>query len=212
MLSLSPRFDLFHFQLPRDYFPEIVLEKYQKIINKNQSVIIDPVNYINESIMGITVPGISDLNIAQNQPSHNSIRQTPRRINIEPIHENYYHSSTNPVNNIEKEFKITFRQNQGLYNYFMMYETIFYRICKPSLYSKGSDVFTIELLDDKGSVSSKLFLMQPLVSGIDGLEFSYSKTDRELETFDVMFNFNNINFDFVDNLVEENNDPKKIII
>lgn len=202
MLSLSPRFDLFHFAFPKDYFPEPVLEKYQRIINKNQAVIIDPVNYLNESIQGISIPGISDLNISQSQSAHNTIRRTPNRINIEPIHENYYPSATNPVNNIEKEFKVTFRQNQGLYNYFMMYETIFYRVCKPELYAKGDDVFTIDLLDEKGSISANIFLMQPLISGIDGLEFNYSKIDRESETFDVMFNFNNVNFEFVDKLVE----------
>ena len=39
--------------------------------------------------------------------------------------------SSNPLSRINKEFKVTFRLNQGLYNYFMMYETIFYKYLKP---------------------------------------------------------------------------------
>jgi hypothetical protein len=33
------------------------------------------------------------------------------------------------------------------------------------------------------------------MDGIDGLEFSYSKVERETNTFDVTFKFNNIDFE-----------------
>ena len=39
MLSLSPRYDLFRFSLPKDFLPDTVIEKYSNIINKNAAVI-----------------------------------------------------------------------------------------------------------------------------------------------------------------------------
>lgn len=197
MLSLTPRFDLFKFQLPKDWFPDEIVEKYQSIINKNSSVIMDPVSYVNESIVGVTVPGLSDLVINQSQTSTNANPLGRMRYNREPVHDNSYKTLDNPLAHIDKEFTVTFRQNQGLYNYFMLYESIFWHVCKPQQFDRGEDVFKLYIADDKGEISSTIKLYQPLVSSIDGLEFTYSKVERSAETFNVKFSFNNIDFDFV---------------
>ena len=197
MLSLTPRFDLFQFDFPRDWFPDEIVQKYAYALAKNQAVITDPVEYINESIQGVTIPGLSDLTIDQQQTSTNDHSLGRMRYNREPAHPNAYKTPDNPLAHIDREFKVTMRQNQGLLNYFMMYETIFWHICKPQLFDRGEDVFHVRLLDDHGSVNAALELYQPLVTGINGLEFTYSKVERAAETFDVTFTFNNINFDLI---------------
>lgn len=197
MLSLTPRYDLFKFEFPRDWFPDELLEKYAEVLRKNQAVITDPLDYINESIQGATLPGISDLTIVQQQTSTNDHKLGRMRYNREPFHENSYKTPDNPLAHIEKEFRVTMRQNQGLYNYFMMYETIFWHICKPQMFDRGEDVFKLHILDDKGVINADILLYQPLVTGIDGLEFTYSKVERSTETFNIAFNFNNINFELI---------------
>ena len=37
------------------------------------------------------------------------------------------------------------------------------------------------------------------IDGIEGLDFTYSKVDRESNTFEVTFKFNNIDFEFIIN-------------
>lgn len=197
MLSLSPRFDLFEFRIPKDYFPQEVYDKYYRLINEDKAVIYDPVNMINESIQGITIPGINELVEPQPQTSINDIRPGKSRINREPKHDNFYKSPANPIDLMENEFTVTFRQNQGLLNYFMMYETLFHHMCKPILYNKGEDVFTVNILNEKGIAYSQILLYQPIITGIDGLDFNYSKVQRDVETFNVKFNFNNLDFDFI---------------
>lgn len=197
MLSLSPRFDLFEFRIPKDYFPQEVYDKYYRLINEDKAVIYDPVNMINESIQGITIPGINELVEPQPQTSTNDIRPNNNRINREPKHDNFYKSPANPIDLMENEFTVTFRQNQGLLNYFMMYETLFHHMCKPILYNKGEDVFTVNILNEKGIAYSQILLYQPIITGIDGLDFNYSKVQRDVETFNVKFNFNNLDFDFI---------------
>ena len=46
MLSLSPRYDLFKFELPKTFLPEEVNEKYHKILSRNAGVLITPIEYL----------------------------------------------------------------------------------------------------------------------------------------------------------------------
>ena len=200
MLSLSPRFDLFKFILPLDFLPKEIEGKYYNILNSNASVIQKPIDYLNESIQSINIPGISDLVLSQQQRESNSIKRSSKglgKINVEPAHEITYLESLNPLSRINKEFKVTFRLNQGLYNYFMMYETIFYKYLKP-FDNKQEEVFLIDILDETGKITSRIKLMDVFIDGIEGLDFTYSKVDRESNTFDVTFKFNNIDFEFIE--------------
>lgn len=188
MLSLSPRFDLFRFLLPKDILPPEVESKYRGLINREPGVLISPIDYLNESIKGITIPGFESVHIEQKQiGSHAG--------GIEPHHSNYYIGSSNPLDLIEREIKITFRLNQGLYNYFMLYETLFYRIDKSEQYVGGND-FYIDILDEQGRKASRIVLMQCSMDAIQGLDFSYDKVERQQDTFEVVFKYNNIDFDF----------------
>ena len=207
-LSLSPRYDLFRFSLPKDFLPEEVEAKYSNILKCNQSVITTPIDYLNESIQGVNFPGISDIIIQKQQHGLNSNKRTFGKINVEPKVDFIYQTPANPLDKIEKSFKITFRMNQGLYNYFMLYETIFYQACKDRD-GEHQPVFYLEILNEQGSVVTKIFFKNILIDGIDGLDFNYNKIERDAGTFDVNFKFNNIDFEFVENKI--NNEHEDII-
>ena len=120
------------------------------------------------------------------------------KINIEPHHTNSTMGTGNIISKIANTFTVTFRQNQGLYNYFMIYESIFHRYIKPELYGQQTnDVFDIVFLDEHALPVSRMLIMQPEFNGIEGLEFSYDKVERQTETFTVTFTFNNIDFDML---------------
>lgn len=197
MLSLSPRYDLFKFSLPKDFLPKEVEEKYQGLLAKNAGVLTTPIDYLNESIQSINFPGISDIIVTQIQHSSNDIKRTLGKLNVEPKREQIYSSTANPLDKIEQSFKVTFRMNQGLYNYFMLYETTFHQICKPQEH-KHQPVFFIELMDEDGVVTSRIIFKNVLIDGIDGLEFSFNKVERDSGTFDVTFKFSNIDFEFIE--------------
>ncbi len=200
MLSLSPRYDLFKFSLPKDFLPIEIEEKYTNILNKNAAVISTPIDYLNESIQGVSFPSISDINVVQEQHGSNDIKRSNSgglgKMNVEPKHDILHVTSENPLEKISKEFKVTFRLNQGFYNYFMIYETIFYKICKPLRYGP-IPVLYIDLMDGSGKVNARVKFIDCYIDGIDGLEFDYSKVERNVGTFDITFKFNNIDFDLV---------------
>lgn len=202
MLSLSPRYDLFRFVLPKDFLPKEIEEKYHKVLNKNAGVIVKPIDYLNESIKGITIPGINDLLMTQDQHEHNPIIRSDTapaglgRINIEPNHTVNYKTSLNPLEKIDKELKVTFRMNQGLYNYYMLYETIFHRVCK-HIDAPIDDILYVEILNDQGEICGRIVFENCDINGIDGLDFSYDKTTRDSGDFSLSIKFNNINFEFL---------------
>ena len=196
MLSLSPRYDLFRFELPKTFLPKEVNDKYQNILNRNSGVLTTPIDYLNESIQGINIPGMKELTTEQDQHSHNSISGLGR-INVEPRREATYKDTGNPLDKIEKEITVTFRFNQGFYNYFMLYETIFWKFCKPTDYP-NEDVLFIELLDETGRINARIKFFDCVIDGIDGFEFTYSKMERDSGTFNLTFKYNNIDFVFID--------------
>ena len=203
-LSLSPRLDLFVFRFPKDFLPEEIEKKYTLLLNKEKSLIRTPIEYLNESIQGISFPGISDLLIEQQQNSQHPENLNAqsglkmKRVNVEPARNNVTYSPKNILSQIGGEFTVTLRKNQGLYNYFMIYETIFYKVLKEyDNVTKEDDLFEIDILDSTGKVIGRVKLFQPRIDGIDGLEFSYNKLERQVETFDLKFRFNNIDFDII---------------
>ena len=202
-LSLAPRFDQFRFMIPKEYIPAAVREKYDRMLAKNPSPFMSSMDYLNESIKGISLPAIENLIVEQPQISRNSNTENGRlrgRINIEPAHTNVTLSSENILSKINNTFTVTFRQNQGLYNYFMIYESIFHRYMKPELYHQNeTELFDIVFLDEESIPVSRMMLYQPEFNGISGLDFSYDKVERQTDTFEVVFTFNDIDFDFFPN-------------
>lgn len=197
MLSLSPRYDLIRFHLPKTFIPTEVEEKYTKFLNTDAYTMKSAIDYLNESIQGVSMPGISGLTITQQQHGSNNIKldSIKKRINVEPMHEINHISSGNPLEKMDKEFKVTFRLNQGLYNYFMLYETAFYYACRKYRWD-CEPVMYIEILNEEGTVISKVKFIDVYIDGIEGLDFNYTKVEREANTFDVTFKFNNIDFEY----------------
>ena len=119
MLSLSPRYDLFRFHLPKTFLPPEIEAKYTAILNKDAYTMTTAIDYLNESIQGVSMPGINDLTTVQTQHGSNNITRTSNRLNVEAAHDITYLTVENPLEKIDKEFKVTFRTNNGLLNYFM---------------------------------------------------------------------------------------------
>ena len=197
MLSLSPRYDLVRFSFPKDFLPTEIEEKYTAILNKENATLTTAIDYLNESIQSVTLPGISELTIQQMQHGSNGIKTNLpiKKLNVEPAHEMTYIAPGNPLEKIEKEFKVTFRANQGLINYFMLYETAFHLICKGTG-SECEPILYIDLMDEKGTIISRVKYMDVHMDGLEGREFNYTKIDRESDTFEVTFKFNNIDFEY----------------
>ena len=78
----------------------------------------------------------------------------------------------------------------------MLYETLFYRICKPYLYDEGDELH-IDILNEDGIAISRLTLYQCKLDSISSLDFSYDKIERQSDDFTIDIVFNNIDYEFL---------------
>ena len=79
----------------------------------------------------------------------------------------------------------------------MLYETAFYKCLKQYASNDGDRVFVLNILDETGLIIGRIQFFDPRIDNIDGIEFSYNKLDRQPDTFDITFKYNNIDFDLV---------------
>ena len=81
------------------------------------------------------------------------------KLRVEPKRDQSYLSTENILTKIENTFTVKMRKNQGLYNYFMMYETILHHYDKRAEYErKPIDNFVIDIMNETGSVTTKVIL------------------------------------------------------
>lgn len=201
-MSLSPRYDLFKVTFDKTFLPESVTKKYQAVIDKHSNVVTTPIDYLNESIQGWHLPGLSDMITEQPQHGHNNFNGVGKRLGnkaqgIEPSKMQHYVTPANTLSLEEDTITITFRMNVGLYNYFMLYETLLLKQSKAPAVQPDDDLI-IFLLNEIGETVCKITLRDILIDGLDGLDFNYSRAERQNETFDVRLKYNDISFEFVD--------------
>lgn len=181
MLSLSPRYDLFRFQFPKSFLSERIQEQIGLVITRYNGVMTDPIQYLNESVVSVSVPGIDGL----------TVTQPDTWFSTEP----YKISAKNPLNCIDKQFTVTFRMNQGLWNFFMFFEAIIAKHnVEPITYK--DDVFMLQLLNETGEVCMVVKFFDCVIKGLDKINLSFNKVERQAEQFSVSFAFNNIDIDF----------------
>lgn len=200
-LSLSPRYDLFRVMFDKTFLPQSIQDKYQNILNQNTNVIASPIDYLNESIQGFHFPGISELIVEQQQLGHNGHNgiQKPTKNNgqgIEPTKPQHYISPANTLSLIEDSVSVTFRMNIGLYNYFMLYETILLKQSKAPAIVPDDDLY-IDINNEAGLPTCRIILRNILIDSLDGLDLSYSRVERQNETFDLRLKYNDIEFKFI---------------
>ena len=62
--------------------------------------------------------------------------------------------------------------------------------------------FTVDLLDNNEKVYSRIVIKDPIIDGIDMLDFDYTQPVAESGTFNVIFKYSNIDYQFIDVLEE----------
>ncbi len=190
MLNLNPRYNLFRFMIPKDIIPTEIEEKWTNILNDNvKRSIRMPIDIINQSIVSVSIPGIQDSAMIQNQTGKNDMTGM-----TEGLSEVAYRNTQSAFDSVKPSIEVTFKHIQGFYNYLLLYETWFYHAMKrndeimPDLY--------LEFLNETGEIVMFMTLYDPVFVGLDGLQLSYNRVERGTDEFTVTFTGRAIDFDF----------------
>lgn len=177
-MILNSRNNLFNFKFPRNFIPKEVADKYRKYLNRMPgNLMSEPIDYINYSIQGMSIPGIS----------FDPITQAPNDGTTT------YHRGSIPIQNtIERQFTIEMQLLDGYINYWIMQDTLLY------YYSKAKkepfiDDLKLQILDGEGIHVMSAVFEKPIMNSISELELNMSTNIAEFASFQMNFYYNKFN-------------------
>ena len=174
-MILNSRNNLFNFQFPRTFIPKEVADKYKKYLNRMPgNIITEPIDFINYSIQGVSIPGIS----------FDPVTQSPNDGTI------IYKRGALPIQNlIERQFTVTMQLLDGFINYWIMQDTLLYYYSKAV--KEGSiDDIKLQVLDAEGIHVASVVFEKPIMNTISELELNMSQNIAEFNTFTIDFHYN----------------------
>lgn len=177
-MILNSRNNLFNFKFPRKFIPEEVSEKYKKYLNRMPgNLMTEPIDFINYSIQGVSIPGISFTPIEQ-APNDGTIT--------------YHRGSVAIQNTIERQFTIEMQLLDGFINYWIMQDTLLYYYSKQQRAPFTGDL-KLQILDAEGIHVMSAVFEKPIFNEISELELNMSSNIAEFSTFTLNFYYNKFN-------------------
>lgn len=201
MFTLRGRQDAFKLTLPNDFICEEINEKYTEIIKSQKSFFNKPIDFLNETIQSVQVLGFNEGTVQQQQIGSGKPLIHPNRIEENRFphtsSEYTYRSERNPIALIDKTLNIFFRHTLGFVNYFLIFENFFWQYTRDRKYDELSNQFNIDIFNNIGEVYSRIVVMDPIINGIDMLDFNYNSPVAQSQTFKVEFKYSNLDYQFI---------------
>ena len=202
MLALKGRQDGFRLLFPKHFLHETIEEKYTKILKEKHSYFLDPIDFINETIQRVEVLGFQNATIQQDQSSRGDQPLiNPRRVKendfLYPQAPFSYRSEVSPIALTDMTLNVEFKHTLGYLNYFIIFENFWYMYSRDTQTKEINDYLYVDILNEIGSVYSRIKLMHPLINAMDMLSFDYTQPVAQSQTFKVEFKYSDFDFEFL---------------
>lgn len=203
MMSLKSRTDGFRLLLPKEFIVPEIQEKYTRVIQSKTGYFTEPIEFLNETIQGINVLGFNQGTFQQAQPNYGrkpliDPRRQKQNEFAYPASEFSYRSQVSPIELIDKTINIIFRHTLGFLNYFLLFENFFYLYTRDTDSDKLIPNINIDIFNEKGSIYSRIVLMDPVINGIDMLNLNYTAPVAQSQTFNMEIKYSNFDFQFLE--------------
>ena len=201
MLSLNSRKDGFRLLLPKEFLHPDIEEKYTKILSSKHSFFNKPIDFVNETIQQVQVMGFNNATVQQQQsytgePVIYSEREAENKFMF-PSSEYNYRSGVSPISLTDRTLNITFRHTLGYLNYFILFENFWYQFSRDMKYKDLVRQFNVDIINEVGEIYSRIILMDPIVNGMDMLDFDYTQPKASNQSFKVEFKYSNFDYEFI---------------
>ena len=179
-MVLNSRNNAYDFRFPRKFIPEEVVDKYKKYLNRIPGgLLAEPVDFVNYSIQGVNIPGITFDPITQADNDG-----TTR-----------YHRGAVPIQNtITREFTVTFQLLDGFINYWIMMDTLLYYYARTTK-EPYIEPFTLRILDAEGSSVAFMKFEKIILNSINELNLNMAENVADFSTFECTFVYNKMSLD-----------------
>ena len=201
MLGLKGRQDAFRLLLPKEFLHPYIEAKYAEILKTKHGFFEKPIDFINESIQQVQVLGFQDATIQQQQtrtghPTFKFDRIAANEFQY-PHSDETYRSPVSGLSLVDKTANIIFRHELGYLNYFMIFENFWYMYSRDMRYSDMMHHIYVDIFNEVGEIYCKIDLIEPIITGMDMLNFNFTQPVAQSQTFNVQFKYSNFNFLFM---------------
>lgn len=201
MFTLQGKKDGFKLTLPDDFLVDEINEKYTFILQKNKQFITKPIDFLNETIQKVQVFGFTNAAFEQQQPTRAYPLRNPNRIEQNALltgsNAFQYRNSIPPIALTDKTLNIEFRHTLGYLNYMMLMENFIYIYTKDTRSDKMFDFINLELFNQIGEIYAKIQFQDPVINGMDMLDFDFAQPVAQSGTFKLEIKYGNFDYQFI---------------
>lgn len=174
-MFLPARTNLFSFRFPSTFVPSEIKKKYEPYLNSLPIPIQDATEFINCTIVQITIPEMRQEPAVQQKAGLEISHRSSRRINTL----------------FGKEFTVTVFLTEAYLNYWVLFECFIsmYSFDNPKPYA---DPFVVFLLDEDEYSLCKIVMHGVLFTGISSLSLSHANVAQDFGTVDLTFTYNRL--------------------
>ena len=177
-MILNSRSNLFNFKFPKNFIPKEVADKYKPYLNRMPGNIIEePIDFINYTIQGVNIPGVS----------------------FTPSEQNFNDGTTKftrgyiPIQNlVNRELTIKMQLLDGFINYWILTDTLLYHYNKDNTKPFVDDL-KLQLLDAEGIHVMSVVFEKPIMNSISELDLNMAENVADFSTIDISFFYNKFN-------------------
>lgn len=179
-MRLNSQSSQFIFNIPSDFLPQEIINRYKPIMDKNWIQYEDVIDYLNSTIISVNFGGIT-----QNPVQQTLIRGKER--NFKP--------AKNIQDLITRDLTVSFASVDADLNYWILFD-IFKRHYS-DVENSFINPFTITALDIQRDAIYVIKFYEIIMKSLKGNNFDYSQQKVNSKTFDVTFGFNFYDIEFL---------------
>jgi len=178
--SLNSQNNQFVFSFPTDFVPKELQIKYKERLERMHSVFDDVIDYLNNSILSVTFPGL-------NFKTSEQIKRYGKTIN--------YRSAQAPYDTYTNDVVIKLESVNNNANYFMLHDILMWHYVNTQ--NMFVNPFLIQILDQNRVINWQYEFREIIFTKISPITFSYAETDVKVNSFDLSFKFNYLDFIYI---------------
>lgn len=179
-MRISAQNNQFVFNLPQDFIPQSIEDKYKVLFDKNMIPYESVIDYINSTIKEIVQPSIQFESVEQ-------VVKRGKKI--------AYKDSSNINDAFTRELDMTFRAVDSYLNYELLKEVLINFFLDND--KQYIPYFQVHMIDKDGDIIYTTIYKEILLKSISEIRLSYSTTDFSEKTFSITFTYNFIDTQFV---------------
>lgn len=186
-MNLNAKANLFKFTFPVGFFPEEVVTKYERYIEKSQIPYKSFYDFMNSTIQTVTIPSLN-VDIVEQNGAYRVAQK--------------WRSGYETIRMIDRSFTVEFKLVESFMNYFALMEAFFefnsFQTKEEHLPDMVLEVYDTDLLR-----TLKIKYGQVLYKSIPtAISFNHGDVRNQFKTFSAVFAYNNLEIDF--DFIEDN--------